>query len=73
MALGDFTKEEAQEALDTLMTIYKLLSKPKQREYLGDLNQVAVFIERAKQNAPSAGSVDLPLQALDTGEASSGA
>ena len=51
--MGQFTKEEAQEAILTLDEIFNALSRPKQREFLGHLNQVCLFLEAAKREAPT--------------------
>lgn len=52
MAVGEFTKECAQEALDTLLDMGKRLTKPKLREFFGHFNEIALFIEAAKRHAP---------------------
>jgi hypothetical protein len=49
----DFTKEAAENAEQAVDQMFKALSKPKQREYLGHLNEVCLFIEAAKKAAPS--------------------
>ena len=51
--MGQFTKEEAKEAKEAVEEIFKALSKPKQREYLGHLNEAFLFIEAAEKAAPS--------------------
>lgn len=51
--LGDFTKEEAQETVDSVTEIWKMLSKNKQKATVGFLNQVYLFLEAAKQMAPT--------------------
>lgn len=48
-----FTKEAAQEALDTLMDMGKRLPKSKLKEFFGHLNEIACFIEDAKRAAPT--------------------
>ena len=53
MAMGQFTKEEAKEVKEAVDEIFKALSKPKQREYLGHLNEVFLFIEAAERAAPT--------------------
>ena len=49
---GEFTKEEADFALDSVTEIFKGLSKTKQGNYLGHLNDVCLFLEAAKSAAP---------------------
>lgn len=53
MAQGEFTKEEADETEKAVNEIFKTLSKPKQREYLGHLNDIALFLAAAKKAAPN--------------------
>lgn len=52
MAQGDFTKEEADETVVAIDEMYKALSRPKQRLFFGHLNDILLFIETAKKNAP---------------------
>lgn len=52
MAQGEFTKQEAQETIETVKEIMDALSKRKQGEYLGHFNDVFLFLEAAKRNAP---------------------
>ncbi len=51
MALGDFSPEGAKNALDALSEMHKALSKAKQREYLGHMNEISLFIEGAQRVA----------------------
>ena len=51
--MSNFTKEAADNATEALDEMFKALSKPKQREYLGHLNEVSLFIEAAKRKAPT--------------------
>ena len=53
MALGDFTKENAVVIEEALDEMFKALSKPKQREYLGHLNEICLFVTAAKNAAPT--------------------
>lgn len=53
MAQGDFTKEEAAETCEAVNEMYAALSKAKQREYIGHLNDIFLFLEAAKRAAPS--------------------
>jgi len=52
MAQGDFTQEEADATADAVTELFKALPKTKQREYSGHLNDIQLFIEAAKKNAP---------------------
>lgn len=52
MAQGDFTKEEAQQTIEAVDEIMKALSKPKLREFIGHFNDIFLFLESAKKNAP---------------------
>lgn len=52
MAQGEFTKEEADETIKALDQLFKGLTKRKQMDFLGHLNDISLFIEAAKRNAP---------------------
>jgi hypothetical protein len=52
MAQGDFTKDEAAETIKAVDEMFKALSKPKQAEYFGHLNDISLFLEAAKRAAP---------------------
>lgn len=53
MAIGQFTKEEATSVKEAVDEMFKALSRPKQREYLGHLNEIFLFIEAAGREAPT--------------------
>ena len=53
MAQGEFTKEEADATTEAIDELFKALSKAKQREFVGHLNDISLFISAAKQAAPS--------------------
>lgn len=53
MAQGEFTKEEADAMAEAVSEMFKALSKTKQREYIGHLNDIQLFIEAAKREAPN--------------------
>lgn len=53
MAQGEFTKEEATQTEQAVNEMYEALSKPKQKEYFGHLNDIYQFISAAKEAAPS--------------------
>ncbi len=52
MAQGQFTKEEASSTEEAVEEIFKGLSKSKQGEYLGHLNDILLFLRAAKDAAP---------------------
>ena len=52
MAQGEFTKEEADETIIAVDEMYRALPKTKQPKFLGHLNDILLFIEAAKKNAP---------------------
>lgn len=52
MAQGEFTKQEAQETIDSVKEILETLSRRKQAEFLGHFNDIFLFLEAAKKNAP---------------------
>ncbi len=54
MAQGEFTKEEAQNTLDTVDDLFTTgIPKSKQMNYLGHLNDICLFLEAAKRAAPA--------------------
>ncbi len=52
VAQGEFTKEEAAETQTAVEEIFKALSKPKQREYFGHMNDISLFLTAAGNAAP---------------------
>lgn len=48
MALGDFTPANAQNAYEAVDEMFKAIPKKKQGEYMGHLNEVCLFISKAK-------------------------
>ena len=52
MAQGEFTKQEAAETIKAVDEMFKALSKAKQGEYLGHLNDICLFLEAAQRTAP---------------------
>ena len=52
MAQGEFTKQEAAETIKAIDEMYRALSKARQREYVGHLNDICLFIEAAQRAAP---------------------
>ena len=53
MAQGDFTKEEAAATEEAVDEMFKGLSKAKQMDYLGHLNDICLFLAAAKKAAPA--------------------
>jgi hypothetical protein len=53
MAQGEFTKEECKQVQEAVSELYKALSKAKQREYIGHLNDIYLFLNKAEHHAPS--------------------
>ncbi len=53
MAQGDFTKDEATFVEEAVDEMFKALSKPKQMEFLGHLNDILLFLTAAKEAAPT--------------------
>ena len=52
MAQGEFTKEEATATEEAVDEMFKALSKAKQMDFLGHLNDIFLFLQAAKQKAP---------------------
>jgi hypothetical protein len=50
---GQFTKEEAQATIDAVNEVFKAVPKTRQGNYLGHLNDIFLFLEAAKRNAPA--------------------
>jgi hypothetical protein len=53
MAQGQFTKEEAKAIEEAVNELFKALPKSKQGQCLGHLNDICLFIEAARQAAPT--------------------
>ena len=53
MAQGEFTKEEADATKEAVEEMFKGLTKSKQGEFFGHLNDIFLFIEAAKRVAPA--------------------
>lgn len=58
MTQGQFTKEEAEETRIAVEEMWKGLTKRKQTEFFGHLNDIFLFLEAAKRHAPEEGSPD---------------
>jgi hypothetical protein len=52
MAQGDFTKEEAQATIEAVDEMFNALPKSKKLDYVGHLNDIMLFLEEAKRQAP---------------------
>lgn len=53
MAQGDWTKEEAKASLDAVEEIWKALPNRKKADFIGHLNDIALFLGRAQRELPS--------------------
>jgi len=53
MAQGKFTKQEADETVRAAEEMFEGLSKGKRLDFLGHLNDILLFIEAAKREAPN--------------------
>lgn len=52
MAQGEFTIEEAEATIEAFSEVFEALSKSKRTEYLGNVNDIFLFLEAAKKKAP---------------------
>lgn len=52
MAQGEFTKEEADETAKAVEEMFTGLTKTKQGDFLGHLNDILLFVSAAKKAAP---------------------
>ena len=52
MAQGEFTKGEANETEKSFDSIFKALTKRKQVEFIGEVNDIFLFLAAAKAAAP---------------------
>jgi hypothetical protein len=53
MAIGEFTKEEGAVAKECLEEIMKAFPRSKAAGYIGEFNELALFIEAAIRKAPN--------------------
>ena len=53
MTQGKFSKEEAQESIDAVTEIMKAFPKSKVGEFVGHFNDVLLFLDSAKKEAPN--------------------
>lgn len=51
---GLLVKENAKDCLEALAEMFQAIPKKKQFEYLGHLNDLSLFLERAAKELPSA-------------------
>lgn len=58
MAQGDWTADEAAETEKAVNEMFAALSKPRQREFIGHLNDVLLFLGRAKRELSAAPNPD---------------
>jgi hypothetical protein len=52
MAQGEFTKEEADHANKCLSSLFDGIPKSKRGNFLGELNDLGLFLEAANRAAP---------------------
>lgn len=52
MAQGEFTKEECDATVTAVTEVFKALPKAKQRDFIGHMNDIYLFISAAKAIAP---------------------
>lgn len=55
MAQGEFTKQEADQTAEAVNELFLALSKSKGLAYIGHLNDILLFIQAARNNAPDEG------------------
>lgn len=53
MSQGEFTKEEADAVSKMVWEMYGAMSKRKQMEWLGAMNDIELFIKAAQRVAPN--------------------
>lgn len=53
MMQGDFTKQEADFVIEVVTEVFKSLSIPKKKRFFGHFNDIFLFLEVAKRNAPN--------------------
>ena len=58
MSQGEVTKEEAKFVLEAVDEMFKALPKTKQMNFLGHLNDICLFVEAVKRDAPEEGESD---------------
>ena len=58
VAQGDFTKQEATRTEEAVSEMFAAISKRKQGEYFGHLNDICLFLTAAKKAAPDAPEKD---------------
>lgn len=58
MAQGDFTKQEARATHDAFEEIFNALSDAKKQTFLGQANDIYLFLDAAEKAAPENLTVD---------------
>lgn len=53
MTQGKFSKEEAEAAIEAVTEVFDSMPKKKKIEFLGHANDIFLFLEAAKREAPS--------------------
>lgn len=52
MAQGEFTKEEADAIVEAVEEMFEGLTRLKQQDFVGHLNDIMLFLGAARRNAP---------------------
>ena len=52
MAQGQFTKEEAERTAETVKELFNAIPKNRRLKWIGELNDIFLFIDAAKAEAP---------------------
>ena len=58
MTQGVFSKEEVEETKSAVLEMFDALTKRKQPDFLGHLNDILLFLEAAKRVAPNENLTD---------------
>ena len=53
MAVGDFSREEADVVKDCIKAMFDAITKRRQPEFIGEFNEALCFVEAAKRNMPA--------------------
>jgi hypothetical protein len=53
MAQGQFTKEDATRTAESIELLFQAIPKSKRMNFIGELNDIFLFIDAAKNAAPN--------------------
>ena len=53
MAQGEFTRQEAKATQEAVQEMWEALTKKKQFEFFGHLNDILLFLDAARIHAPN--------------------